>query len=92
MVEPRNAAKFTWWSSSPTEDLTGHKCQQCYSLGTLGNSLVVQWLGLHAFNAEGPSMILRCRTKIPQATQSGQKKKKRKKKLSDLVGLRRKRK
>ena len=40
------------------------------------NSLVVQWLGLHAFTAEGPGSIPSQGTKIPQARQHGQKKKK----------------
>ena len=41
-----------------------------------GNSLVVQWLGLGAFTAEGPGLIPGQGTKIPQVTQHGQKKKK----------------
>ena len=41
------------------------------------NSLAVQWLGLHAFTAEGPGSIQGWGTKIPQAMQCGQKKKKR---------------
>ena len=41
------------------------------------NSLVVQWLGLHAFTAEGAGSIPGRGTKIPQASQHGQKKKKR---------------
>ena len=42
----------------------------------LGNSLVVQWLGLCAFTAEGPGSVSGQGTKIPQATQHSQKKKK----------------
>lgn len=38
------------------------------------NSLVVQWLGLHAFTAQGASSIPGQEAKIPQATQGGQKK------------------
>ena len=38
-------------------------------------SLAVLWLGLHAFTAECLSSILNWRTKIPQATQHGKKKK-----------------
>ena len=41
-----------------------------------GNSLVVQWLGLGAFTAEGPGLIPGQGTKISQVTQHGQKKKK----------------
>ena len=41
----------------------------------LVNYLVVQWLGPCAFTAEGPGSIHAQGTKIPQATQSGQKKK-----------------
>ena len=33
-----------------------------------GNSLMVQWLGLHAFTAKGPGSIPGQGTKIPQAT------------------------
>ena len=39
-----------------------------------GNFLAVQWLGLCAFTAKGPSSIPGHGTKIPQATWSGQKK------------------
>ena len=41
-----------------------------------GNSLVVQCLGLGALTAEGPGSIPCRGTKIPQAVQHGQKKKK----------------
>ena len=41
-----------------------------------GNSLAVQWLGLCAFIAEGPGSIPGQGTKIPQAVQCSQKKKK----------------
>ena len=44
----------------------------------LGNSLVVQWLGLHAFTAVGPCSICSRGTKILQAAQCGQEKKKKK--------------
>ena len=37
---------------------------------------VIQWLGLHTFTAEGPVSIPGQRTKISQAVQHGQKKKK----------------
>ena len=40
-----------------------------------GNSLVVQWLGLIAFTAEGPGSFPGRGTKIPQAAQCGQKNK-----------------
>ena len=43
---------------------------------SLVNSLVVQWLGLHALTAEGLSSIPDHGTKIPQASWCGQKKKK----------------
>ena len=38
----------------------------------LGNSLAVQWVGIHAFTAEGPDSILGWGSKIPQATWHGQ--------------------
>ena len=41
-----------------------------------GNSLEVQWLGLCAFTAVDPGLILGWGTKILQATRHGQKKKK----------------
>ena len=42
----------------------------------LGTSLAVQWLGLRALTAEGLGSIPGRGTKIPQATQGSQKKKK----------------
>ena len=48
-----------------------------------GNSLVVQWLGLHTLTAEGPGLTPSQGTKIPQAVQCGQKKKK---KVRNKVG------
>ena len=46
-----------------------------------GNSLAVQWLGLHTFTAEGPASVPRWGTKIPQAAQwRGEAKKKKEKK------------
>ena len=36
------------------------------------NSLVVQWLGLGAFTAEGPGLILNWGTKILQVMKHGQ--------------------
>ena len=36
-----------------------------------GNSLAVQWLGLHAFTAEGPGSISGRGTKISQAVWHG---------------------
>ena len=44
----------------------------------LGNSLAVQWLGLHALTAKGPGSIPGWGMKIPQATRHSQKKKKKK--------------
>ena len=44
----------------------------------LGNSLVVQWLGLCAFMALVPSLIPGWGTKIPQAVWGGQQNNKRK--------------
>ena len=41
----------------------------------LGNSLAVEWLGLHAFTAEGVGSIPGWGIRIPQATQRGQKEK-----------------
>ena len=39
----------------------------------IGNPLVVQWLGLHAFTAEGRGLIPGLGTKKPQAALCGQK-------------------
>ena len=44
----------------------------------MGNSLVVQWLGLCAFTATGPGSIPARGTKIPKAAWHGQRKKKKK--------------
>ena len=41
----------------------------------IGTSLVVQWLGGHAFTPGGPGSIPGQETKIPHATQQGQKNK-----------------
>ena len=41
----------------------------------IGTSLVGQWLGGHAFTPGGPGSIPGQETKIPHATQQGQKKK-----------------
>ena len=43
-----------------------------------GNSLAVQWLGLHASTADSLALISGGRTKIPQALRWGKKKKKKK--------------
>ena len=43
---------------------------------TLGNSLVVQWLGLRTFTAGGMGSMPGQGAKIPHATHGGQKKKK----------------
>ena len=48
-----------------------------------GSSLGVQWLGLHAFTAEGLGSIPGQGTKILQATLCNQKKEKRKKRMRD---------
>ena len=50
----------------------------------MGNFLVVQWLGLHGFTAEGLSLIPGQGTKTPQTACSGQKKKKMKMKKKPL--------
>ena len=42
----------------------------------IGNFLVVQWLGLQAFSAEGLSSVPDWGAKIPQAIQYGKRKKK----------------
>ena len=47
----------------------------CFRKQRTGNSLVVQWLGLYASNAEGPGLIPGWETKVPQATRHGQKNK-----------------
>ena len=40
---------------------------------TIENSLVVYWLGLHTFTAEGTGSVLHWETKILQAAQHSQK-------------------
>ena len=54
----------------------------CLKISLAGNSLAVQWLGLRAPTAGGPSSIPGWGTKIPQAAQRGQKKKRIKKKIT----------
>ena len=44
------------------------------NIGLLGNSLVVQWLGLDIFHCHGPGSIPGQGTKILQAAQCSQKK------------------
>ena len=46
----------------------------------IGNSLVVQWLGLYTFTTEGMGLIPGWGTKIPRAVVRPKKKKKEKKK------------
>ena len=50
-----------------------------------GNSLAVQWLGLHALTAEGPDSIPGWGTKIPQAAESSQKNPKKTKTLNQKI-------
>ena len=51
----------------------------------MGNSLVVQWLELRAFTAEGVGLIRAWGTKIPQAMRYGQKKIKKRVKMVDFL-------
>ena len=53
-----------------------------------GNSLAVQWLGLHTFTAMARVQLL-VRKQIPQAPQHGQKKKERKKEMFKDTNLKR---
>ena len=46
-----------------------------------GNSIAVQWLGLGAFTAVAPNSIPGQETKIPQASQQGQKEKEKAKQI-----------
>ena len=52
---------------------------------TLGNSLAVQWLGLHASTAGGKGLIPGRGTKISQATWHGQKKPLNEKKYREIM-------
>ena len=52
---------------------------------SIGASLVVQQLGLHAFTARGMGLIPALGTKIPQATWYGQKVKKKKEKDNTVL-------
>ena len=51
----------------------------------MGNSVAVQWLGLHAFTAEGAGSIPSQGTKIPQAAEHGQKKQKEKNEWMNFI-------
>ena len=57
-----------------------------YEKFSLGNSLVVQWLGLCTFTAEGVGSVPGWGTKIPQAVRRGQKEKKKKFRLMFVDG------
>ena len=63
-------------SRTPQESCTPSISDQSRLQG--GDSLVVQWLGLLTFTDEGMGSIPGWGTKIPQAAQRGQKKKKKK--------------
>ena len=52
---------------------TLYNCEAIYNIGFFGNSLAVQWLGLGASTAGGPSSIPGQGTKILQAAQCGKK-------------------
>ena len=57
-----------------TINLVLHK--QAFRNQSLGNSLAVQWLGLHALTAEGTDSVPGWGTKIPQAAVQPKEKKK----------------
>ena len=59
------------WS---VEDIIGLVLQKGHKKWSQGNSLVVQWLGLCTFTAEGLGSIPGQGTKIPQARQHSQNK------------------
>ena len=54
---------------------------------SIGNSMVVWWLGIHAATAKGMDLIPGLGTKIPQAKQLGYKKKKERKKAPQLYTI-----
>ena len=64
-----------------TDTLEDHLAASLKMNHTLGTSLVVQWLRLRAPNAGDTSLIPSQGTKIPHATQHGQKRKKYRQKL-----------
>ena len=66
--------KYRWEQAKVSLDSSLYRLK-FYRLKIELNSLAVQWLGLHAFTAEGAGSIPGGGTKIPQATRCGQKKK-----------------
>ena len=66
----------TWGSSQEPLLVVVNLNSQSSRKHFLGNFLVVHWLALHAFNAEGLGSIPGWRSKIPHTTQLGQKKEK----------------
>ena len=80
LVGPLFLACRQWPSHSLSSVSTGE-------LKKRRNSLVVQWLGLHTFTAEGPGLIPSRGTKIPQATRYGHTTTPTKKKRLSLVSL-----
>ena len=72
-----------WWKGSPVKEATFRNLESMKELDVvgknssslqeaLGSFLVVQWLGVCAFTAEGMGLIPSRRTKILQALQHGQ--------------------
>ena len=67
------------YSSQASAQVSHHPSSHNYipqlflKMGTFGDSLMVQWLGLHSFTAEGTGSIPGRGTKILQAAQRGQK-------------------
>ena len=68
--KPRRAALGVKSKGRNRIHLKGWKFEDC------GNSLVVQWLGLHTLTAEGLGSISGQASKFPQVAQCGKKEKK----------------
>ena len=64
------------WISNFTSGNISKGNENCNSKRYLGNTLTVQWLGLHTFTAGVLGSIPGQETRIPQALQCGKKKKK----------------
>ena len=77
-VKRRNLAKYLEVSPEPLAQLNWE--HQLGRKNFWGNSLVVQWLGLHTFTAKGPGLIPGQETKIHKSHSTAKKKKKKRKK------------
>ena len=74
-MELRTPKNYLFWILIAISELSSKKIVQIYTLKTMsGNSLAVQWLGLHALMAKSLGSIPGQETKISRAVYRSQKK------------------